>query len=240
MKRSLLLFTAYLSSTTASMLAQPKDENSQPGPRVISSKYSSIPSEGNIDNKFGHTSIPPTDSLGGINDSIRKKQPSKETFVGRFVQHLQSLVSTTGLDVSRFETQSESLSSQLSVINHWRKKASRPQKFNDNFRFANKMFHAMKNSAKYSKLYTLSDTGNILVRNLINLNVVLFGFFDSRGLPDPYIYAYKNSVTRLNTTLQVWQNIFEDLEAVPGDMRLVFETTLAEAKKTLSILAGHI
>ncbi|GEQ68281.1 hypothetical protein JCM33374_g1948 [Metschnikowia sp. JCM 33374] len=154
------------------------------------------------------------------------------------IEHLQYFVNEAGFKSTRFEDQSEFLRSELSHLSSSVNPSSQQSIHECNF--ANNMFTEMVDSVKNLNIYSQNGAEQVLVRKIINLNISLFGFYDSHGVPDPQIKGYESSLTRINSALSIWQGIFDDLDAVQEDLRSVFDKHLRAARSKLSDLAKYI
>ncbi|KAM9931398.1 hypothetical protein OXX80_008951 [Metschnikowia pulcherrima] len=107
--------------------------------------------------------------------------------------------------------------------------------------FVQIVFQDMKYASEVFKTFPrVLNTNESILRNLIQLNAILFQYRDSDGLPDPSVHEYGVWVHSLSIVSEEWVSDFGVANESPIALRLLFNRQLLRLRADLDALKSAI
>ena len=159
-----------------------------------------------------------------------------------FILRLKSFVHGNRFDLEGFNWLKEQLREHLEdAVQACEQLGPRRKKTLKQKDYASRLFYFVEDSAVLLDFYPLGlDRAQRIVHRVIRLNLMLIKLFDSQGNPDPLADNFAPNVYQLYDQLTEWKSVFHSIKMVPVSVKVAFKIQLAQAKKTLRILAKHV
>ncbi|GEQ70116.1 hypothetical protein JCM33374_g3792 [Metschnikowia sp. JCM 33374] len=161
--------------------------------------------------------------------------------IERFVSRLKRFVFRGVFNVPAFEYESDDLQTELTQIIGAMKSTDPTEELLGQLRHAKGVFSKMSGSVADLKHYNLSDLpGHEWVYKIIQLNLHLLMMYDSLGNLDTSIPGYVQHVFYSWRNIHVWGMNLRQLNHVPKEIRMLYESQAATAQATINILGEQM
>ncbi|KAJ8146501.1 hypothetical protein OY671_000416 [Metschnikowia pulcherrima] len=157
-----------------------------------------------------------------------------------FIKAIKYFARDASFDFKGFEEMATSLSIQLADVESWVHNLPPRSDIMDMLHYAEEIFHTMISASYTIKYFNIERADHILLRKMTQLNVGLYHLQNSHGMPDVAVSGYANTVRRLIRVANYMSDLFQQFKNVSFGVRDAFQSSLKEARKTLSVLAAHI
>lgn len=164
-----------------------------------------------------------------------------EEVLRMYVNQLKTYVKDRVFLKDKFDLTAGLLETQIDEITSWMyDMVPYNRKLAGHFRFAENFFQVMVNAVEYLKFYNASSQAYQLVREMINLKVVILALHDWRGLPDMTNEEYYQEMTLFKQKLESARKEFVSLEDVPFAISIMFDSQLKSANYTIQAFLRNL
>ncbi|GEQ67911.1 hypothetical protein JCM33374_g1577 [Metschnikowia sp. JCM 33374] len=193
-----------------------------------------------IDNNDTMPDTEVSESVPGTEPSHARTE-SVVVALNSFVRRLKTFVDDRKFDIAAFETQTEDLHKEFSVVGEMVEKVLPRREISEQFRFAKHLFRIMLESNQAMRQYShFGIPGHRLVYKVIELWIRALMLNTSHGSLDLRIPRYLEKLARFRNSLDYLGDTFRLLTNLPMSTRLVFKEHASQVDYTLKVLASDV